>query len=204
MKILKVNYILSRLIFFARQFIYPRLSQFIQTHPKLEISISISERIPNFEHEQADLAVGFLLAAPDNTIRRRMATTRYVMCASPSYFKQYGKPKVLSDLLKHCYIGHNARDEISNTHLKSGHTLKLKPTLVLNNVDSMIECAKSGIGIVQLPLYLLEALLQSGELIEVLSPYQATNTPVYYYYQKFRYVQPKIRCFIDFFLPKLV
>lgn len=188
--------------YFAQKLIYPRLNKFAQKYPKLNIFIDISERIPDFEHEEADLAVGFYLVAPENLIQRRMADTRYVMCASRDYLKKYGKPKTLDDLHHHRYIGHRARDEVCTTHLKPGHEIKLKPTLVLNNVVGMIECTKQGLGIVQLPYYVLEKTLKSGELIEVLTEYQATNTPVYYFYPKFRHTQPKVRCFIDYFLAK--
>lgn len=186
--------------YFAKKIIYPRLHNFIKKYPKLEMMIDISERIPDFENEQVDIAVGFSLIAPDNIVQRSLITTRHVMCASPAYFKKHGKPETLNDLKNHYYIGHIARNEICHTHLKSGYELKIKPTLVLNNVTGMIECAKSGLGIVQLPYYVLEELLQSGELVEVLTSYQAVNAPVYYFYPKFRYTQPKVRCFIDYFL----
>lgn len=188
--------------FFAKKLIYPRLNEFLQKYPKLNIFIDISERIPDFEHEEVDLAVGFYLVAPENLFQGRMATTRYAMCASRKYFKKYGKPKILADLHQHHYIGHQARDEVCSTHLKSGYEIKLKPTLVLNNVAGMIECAKQGLGIVQLPFYVLEKALKSGELVEVLTPYQATDAPVYYFYPKFRHTQPKVRRFIDYFLSK--
>jgi DNA-binding transcriptional LysR family regulator len=186
--------------YFAKKLIYPQLNEFMQIYPELEIIIDISERIPNFEQEQVDIAVGFSLIAADNLIQRKIATTRHVMCASPAYLKKHGKPEKLQDLQQHSYIGHYARNEVCNTHLKSGHEIKIKPSLVLNNVAGMIECAKAGLGIVQLPYYVLEEVLISGELTEVLSFYQATNAPVYYFYPKFRYTQPKVRCFIDFFL----
>ncbi len=185
--------------YFAKKLIYPRLNGFMKKYPQLEIIIDISERIPDFEHEQADIAVGFSLIAPDNIIQRSLTTTRHVMCASPAYLKKHGEPKTLNGLKEHYYIGHYARNEICHTHLKSGHEMKIKPALVLNNVTGMIECAKVGLGIVQLPYYLLEEFLKSGELIEVLSSYQATNAPVYYFYPKFRHTQPKVRCFIDYF-----
>lgn len=189
--------------FFAKKIIYPRLNQFMEKFPELEIFIDTSERIPDFETEQVDLAVGFSLEAPDNVLQRSMATTRYVMCSSPEYFKKHGKPETLNDLLQHFYIGHSARKEVRNTHLKPGYEIKIKPSLILNNVAGMIACAKNGLGIVQLPLYLVEDFLESGELVEVLSSYQAINAPVFYFYPKFRHPQPKVRCFIDFFLPKL-
>ncbi|MCW5584321.1 MAG: LysR family transcriptional regulator [Gammaproteobacteria bacterium] len=186
--------------YFAKKLIYPRLDGFMRKYPQLEIIIDISERVPDFEHEQADIAVGFSLVAPNNIIQRSLTTTRHVMCASPTYLKKHGEPETLNDLREHRYIGHYARNEICNTHLKSGYEIKIKPALVLNNVTGMIECAKAGLGIVQLPHYVLEELLKSGELIEVLSSYQAINAPVYYFYPKFRYTQPKVRCFIDYFL----
>ena len=186
--------------YFAKKLIYPRLDGFISKYPQLEIILDISERVPDFEHEQADIAVGFSLVAPNNVIQRSLTATRHIMCASPAYIKKYGEPETLNDLREHRYIGHYARNEICNTHLKSGNEIKIKPTLVLNNVAGMIECAKAGLGIAQLPHYVLEELLNSGELIEVLSSYQAVNAPVYYFYPKFRYTQPKVRCFIDYFL----
>lgn len=186
--------------YFAKKLIYPRLHEFMEKYPELEIIIDISERVPDFEHEQADIAVGFSLIAPDNVIQRRLTTTRHVMCASPKYLKKHGKPETLHDLQNHSYIGHFARNEVCSTHLKSGHEIKIKPSLILNNVTGMIECAKAGLGIVQLPHYVLEELLESSELTEVLASYQAVDAPVYYFYPKFRYTQPKVRCFIDYFL----
>lgn len=193
-------YVVS-LDYFAKKLIYPSLHEFMRKYPELELIFDISERVPDFEQEQVDIAVGFSLIAPDNVIQRNLTTTRHVMCASPDYLKKYGTPETLQDLRHHSYIGHYARNEVCSTHLKRGYEIKIKPSLVLNNVAGMIECAKAGLGIVQLPCYVLEELLASGELIEVLSSYQAVNAPVYYFYPKFRYTQPKVRCFIDFFLP---
>ncbi len=184
--------------YFAKQLIYPKLKNFLQRYPKLELFIDTSERIPHFEREQVDLAVGFSLPASLDVVRRKITDTRYVLCASSDYFAEKDKPKNLNDLKNHLYIGHSSRQEKLN--LKPPYQLSLKPYLLLNSVVSMIECAKEGLGLIQLPLYLLEKLLIEGKLIEVLENYQATGVNVYYYYPKYRYVQPKIRKFIDFFL----
>lgn len=186
--------------YFAQRLIFPKLSNFLRKYPKLEVNLLISERIPNFEQEQVDLAIGFSLPAGDEIVRSRMITTRYVLCAAPAYFKKHGKPKNTSSLSQHYYIGHSSRSPDRSIHLKAPHELILKPNLLLNNVAGMIECAKQGIGIIQLPLYLLDTALQKGELVEVLKSHQADHVHVYYYYPRYRYVQPKVRKFIDFFL----
>ncbi|MEM9243808.1 MAG: LysR family transcriptional regulator [Pseudomonadota bacterium] len=189
---------------FAKKMIFPRLKPFLQRYPKLRLIIDTSERIPDFEHEQADLAIGFSLPAPNSEeiIQRSMGTTYYVLCASPAYFAEYGFPKTLEDLHQHNYIGHNCRDQV-DIKLQPGFTLSIQPYFLVNSVASMIECAKEGLGLVQLPIYKVEELLQEKKLIAVLSEYQRTNEHIYYYYPKYRYVRPSIQKFIDFFIKEI-
>lgn len=186
--------------YFAKQLIFPKLKDFLNKYPKLQLFIDSSERIPNFEREQVDIAVGFSLPAPMDIVRKRMITTRYVLCGSPEYFSENGEPKNLDDLKNHFYIGHSSRTEVHSIQLKSKSKISIKPHILLNRVTSMIECAKEGLGLVQLPLYMLQNYLEKGELVEVLSTYQVTDANVYYYYPQYRFAQPKVRKFIDFFL----
>lgn len=43
-------------------------------------------------------------------------------------------------------------------NLRSGTNLPLQPHFIVNSVSSMIECAKQGIGLVQLLFYMVKAL----------------------------------------------
>jgi len=185
---------------FANQLIFPKLKLFLQRYPKLRLSIDTRERMPDFEREQVDIAVGFSVPAPADIVRKSITTTRYVLCASPQYFAENGKPQQLQDIKKHNYIAHSIRSEEKTITLKPGYSLSIQPYLSLNSMASMIECAKQGLGLIQLPLYFLKDYLDKGELLEVLTKYQATNAPVYYLYPKYRYIQSKVRKFIDFFL----
>jgi DNA-binding transcriptional LysR family regulator len=189
--------------FFARQLIYPKLADFIQQYPKLLLYIDTSERLPDFEKQQIDVAVGFTLLVPENIIQRRIQDFRYIMAASPNYFLQYGHPKKLTDLINHRYIGHKARDEVRSINLKKPHKFSIRPQIVLNNIDAMVDCAKQGLGIIQLPSYLLAQPLKDGLLEETLKEYQANKVNVYCYYPRFRYVQPKVRKFLDFIFNQL-
>lgn len=186
--------------FFAKKYIYPKLNEFMKQYPKLNIFIDTSERVPDFEKDKIDVAVGFTLTMPDDIVQRKMETFNYVMAASKQYLDLHGRPEKLKDLLEHDYIGHVVREEVRTTNLKKPHQLRVKPRMVLNRVENMIDCAKLGLGIVQLPTYLLDASLADGSLEEVLSEYQATEVGVYCYYPRFRYIQPKVRKFIDFML----
>ena len=52
----------------------------------------------------------------------------------------------------------------------------------------------------QLPIYMLEKYLKQGALVEVLPEVQMQQGSIYYYYPKYRHIQPKIRAFINYFL----
>lgn len=188
--------------YFAKNLIFPKLKGFLEKYPKIKLQVDTTERVPNFIQEQIDLSVGFSLPVPNpgEVIQKRMATTCYILCASPKYFQEKGMPKDLNDLHQHQYIEHTSRSINKALKLKSGYNISLKPYLLLNSVSSMIECATQDLGIIQLPLYMLDELLKQDKLIEILPEYQATNASVYYHYPKLRYMQPKVRKFIDYFL----
>ncbi|MCX7122724.1 MAG: LysR family transcriptional regulator [Gammaproteobacteria bacterium] len=189
--------------YFAQKLIFPRLKSFLEQYPKISLRIDTTERVPNFIEEQIDLALGFALPVPNpgEVVQKRMATTRYILCASLQYFAEKGTPQTLEDLHQHHYISHIARPNHQIIKLKSKYQLSLQPYLEVNSVASMIECAKQHLGLIQLPLYMVEDLLKRGELIEVLSEYQAINASVYYHYPQTRHMKPKVQRFIEFFLP---
>ncbi len=57
--------------YFAHTLIFPKLNNFVQLYPKIKMMIQLSERVPDFEKEQVDLANGFSLPAPLEIIRRK-------------------------------------------------------------------------------------------------------------------------------------
>lgn len=188
--------------YFAERLVFPRLKNFLETYPKVKLRIDTTERVPNFLEENIDLAVGFSLPPPDmdRTIQKRMATTRYVLCASPQYFNEFGQPNTLEDVKEHRYICHTGRSIQQAIRLKPGFDTYLDPYLWVNTVDSLIACARHDVGLIQLPLYMVDNLLQDGTLIEVLTEFQAAKDSVFCYYPQCRYMQPKVQKFMEFFL----
>jgi DNA-binding transcriptional LysR family regulator len=185
--------------YFSEKFILPRLKSFMQLNPKLRIKLDVAERFPNLNMEGIDLIFGISMEGPPELIRRQVATTRYVLCASLDYLQKYGTPKTPSDLTKHYYITHNMRVPDNVIKLDDNLDVYLEPILWLNDSRSMRDCAMQGIGIVRLHDYIVNDALASKKLVEILPKYNRTQVPVFLYYQQSRYLQPKIRKFIDYF-----
>lgn len=185
--------------YFAMHYLIPRLTAFMAENPKLKIHFELAERFPDLAQENIDVLVGVSLEGPPELVRKQIATTRYVMCASPRYLEQFGIPQTPEDLTQHRYITHSMRNPDHVVTFKNNQAIYLEPYLRLNDSVAMAQCAMQGMGIVKLHDYIVEADIQAGRLIEVLRDHQDPLIPIYLYYQQNRYLQPKIRRFIDFY-----
>ena len=188
--------------YFALQYLLPRLPGFMAQNPALEIKLELAERFPDLERENIDLIFGMSMPESLDLVRKRVATTRYVLCASPGYLKKRKTPKVPEDLLRHRYIAHSMRQPDNVVTFKNNREIMVKPVLRINDSQALRECAIQGMGIVQLHDYIVLDALQDGQLVELLKEFQEPRQSVYLYYQQSRYLQPKIRRFIDFYTEK--
>jgi DNA-binding transcriptional LysR family regulator len=57
--------------------------------------------------------------------------------------------------------------------------------------------ARAGLGLIQVPRYHLEADLAAGRLVEVLTDFRPSKTPVSLLYPHSRQLSPRVRVFID-------
>lgn len=178
------------------------LQDYIEKYPQVEIDVLAEERMPDMQREQIDIVFGINWPAPEDIVARPIGKTRYVLCASPAYLKKNGTPKKLKDLEKHRYIPHLGRTATTKIiTLKSTIPLNLITPLQSNNAYFMKKSAELGLGIVQLHDYMVEDELRSGKLVEVLQAELQPSILLFIYYQKHRFVQPKIRQFVNLLLP---
>lgn len=190
--------------YFALYYVFPYLQEFMDLYPKIQLEIEIAERKPDLPSENIDLVMGVGYEGSPDLVRRRITTTKMLLCGSPAYFEKYGVPQKPSDLTNHRVIMHRAHYPENTLVFKNEETIRVNPILRLNHTPAIVKCAVSGIGIAMLRCRLVKEAIDQGLLQKVLVEYQQLEQPVYLYYQKSRYVQPKIRCFIDFFVDKAI
>jgi DNA-binding transcriptional LysR family regulator len=188
--------------YFAINHLFPDLPQFMAENPKLRVQIELAERFPDLAQEKIDIIFGVSAEGPEELVRRRVGDTRYVLCASPAYLAEHGTPQVPADLIKHRYIAHSMRKPNNVLVFKNGQSVQVEPFLFLNDSRAMSGCAMKDMGIVGLHDYVVNEALANGQLIEVLAKFQEPIKTIYLYYEKSRYLQPKIRRFIDFYVER--
>lgn len=187
---------------FGIHFIVPHIQEFLKKYPKIEMDLELTERIPDIHSEAIDVMIGMSVSAAGDAIQKKIATTSYVFCASPSYLQQFGIPKKPEDLKNHRYITHSMRQPDDKIQFEK-QSITLHPYFRVNDVQTMLDLSVSGLGIVTLHHYAVKEYLQQGILQEILKPYHLSKVPIYVAYPKRRFIASKVRAFIDFITEKI-
>ena len=71
--------------------------------------------------------------------------------------------------------------------------------MVVNNAESYIACCRAGLGLMQIPRYDVQHLLDAGELVEVLPGYRAASMPIALIYPHRRQRSRRLAVFHEWF-----
>ncbi|HHF7344831.1 TPA: LysR family transcriptional regulator [Legionella feeleii] len=189
--------------FFAENIILPRMPEFQIHYPQVVLDLQIAEQVPHLLEEGLDIAFGMSMQVASNSIQKKITTTRYVFCASPAYLANFGTPEKPIQLQQHHYLTHSMRQPNNSWTFASGETVFLEPSLYLNDAAALCDCACRGIGIVALHHYQVARALENGELVELFPTYKMPVIPVYLFYHPARFIQPKVRVWIEAMSKKL-
>jgi DNA-binding transcriptional LysR family regulator len=95
---------------FARIHLMPRLSEFLQRHPDLQIEIVLDDRVVDLVQEGIDVALRMGRQLEDSSLTvRHIASAPSVVVGTPIYFAQVGEPTVPADLAAHQAVIYDQR-----------------------------------------------------------------------------------------------
>jgi DNA-binding transcriptional LysR family regulator len=124
------------------------------------------------------------------------------MVASPGYFEQYGQPQKIDDLNDHKLLHYSNQSNSAVWKLKapSGEKRQVRTAgwLTVNDGQSLLNAAISGLGIAYLPSFLYADALAKGLVVEAIPDLPVDTQGIYAVYPPGRFTQPKVRAFIDF------
>jgi len=91
----------SAAVCFARLHIVPRLPEFMDKHPSLELELVLDDRNIDLVEEGIDVALRMGVLSDYNMTARKLAEARRRVLGTPEYFKRHGTPSAPGDLLAH-------------------------------------------------------------------------------------------------------
>src|SRR5260221_1363977 len=150
---------------FASVYIVPTLPAFLKDHPKVEVELDLSERYVDLVSESYDLAIR-IGDLPDSTLTaRRLANSRRVVFAAPSYFSAHGRPRRPEELAHHqCIVRTVARDSNVWPFRIDGRTktVQVAGRFRSNGAVAVRKAVAQGLGIARAPLWGVRSLLDRG------------------------------------------
>ncbi len=183
----------------ARRLIAPALPDFFTRFPAIELELGSSDRMVDLVQDGVDCALRVGGLANTSLVARPLGSFAMVNCASPAYLAQHGMPQSPDELPAHWTVHYGTgggRPTVWEWQDGGGtRHCSMHSRVAVNNVETYIASALSGLGLIQVPRYDVQHHLAAGELVEVLPQARAAAMPVHLVYPHRRHLSPRVQGF---------
>jgi LysR family transcriptional regulator for bpeEF and oprC len=189
-------------IVYGKRVVLPLLAALVQRHPALEIDVRLHDSYVDLVRDGIDLAVRVGALQDSTLVARRIDRQVTVLCASPAYLQQRGTPRRIEELAGHAAVLFRQPTSGRNRPWRfrqRGTPVEMNPParVRVNDGEGMIEAAKLGLGLCQLPDNMVQGELARGELVEVLPACRPEAEPISVVYPSGRLLPARVKAAIE-------
>lgn len=181
----------------------PLLPGFLDRYPRIRVQVDLSDDFIDPALADHDIGLRWGEQQSSALLITRVAESRQIICAAPSYLSRFGKPEKPEDLLAHnCVLmsrlGLNSNEwsfYVSGTPLR----IKVKGNFVANGGHGNYEAVIAGLGIGRVTDLRVAEDIRAGRLQPLLSAFEPQEAmQIYAAYKTGSIVPSKVRIFLDF------
>jgi len=175
------------------------IAAFLRLAPKVTVEAEYTNRLVDIIHEGFDVAIRVGTLEDSGLSARRLGEVTYGLYAAADYLRRGPAVSDVSDLQRHDLIMKTTRGRSNWTLVNGANTEKItaSPRCAVNSTIAAKNLAKAGLGIAQLPRFMAEPYVADGTLSRVLSGWAEIPAPVHAVFASSRYMDPKVRSFVD-------
>ncbi len=183
--------------------------EFLQRYPAVRVLLHTSNRRVDLINEGFDvsLRVRTRISGEDGLVQRSFGESNEVLVASRAYLESAGRPETPQQLAAHRILSFAPESERQIWELTdaTGTAVKveLMARLVCHDFVVLRAAVLAGLGIVLLPLNVVQADLASGALERVLPDWSLPVGILHAVFPTRRGLLPAVRAFIDFLAQRL-
>ncbi|TAJ72284.1 MAG: LysR family transcriptional regulator [Phenylobacterium sp.] len=192
---------ISAPLVFGRRHVAPVLAAFLDAHPQVTVELALNDRNLDLVDAGIDVALRIGALADSSLLARRVGEVRRVVAASPAYLASRGTPERPGDLAGHEIVYSSTQPGPTEWRFegpRGPQTVRLRPRLMVNAVEPVIEAAVQGRGVTRVLSYQLADELADGRLVRLLAGYEPAPIPVQLVTVSARLMPPRVRAFLDF------
>lgn len=179
---------------------------FAKAQPRLRVSLML-ENTPyrgsyDFAERDLDVVMCFSTIRGAAVIEEKIVSLDWVLCASPEYLAQAGKPSEPAALADHSCLVHinvQPNDVVWRLNGPEGPvSVKVRAAFSADSSVTLSKAAVAGLGITMIPRYAVTGELASGALEIVLPRYKVAPRPLLAVYPKALVTPAKVRAFVEY------
>jgi DNA-binding transcriptional LysR family regulator len=187
---------------FGRMVMLPLLAQMVQRHPRLSVDARFSDVYVDLVKEGIDAAIRAGTLRDSSLVARPFARQELLLFAAPSYLARAGAPRALGDLSRHTGVLFRVPSTGKDRpwHLRSGGrtVAMLPPSRVrVDGGDAIVQAVTLGMGIGQVPHYMVTDGIARGELVELLPAMRPPAMPLAVVMPSGRMIPSRVRALLD-------
>ena len=190
---------------FTEEQLIPLLADFLRAHPRLAMDLRASDRSVDLVEDRIDVAIRIGNQLDPGCVARKLGEVRSVLCASPRYLDERGRPRRPVDLAAHDCLTYT-NFGVAEWHLKAkgeSVTVKANGPFRTNEALALRRAALTGMGIAMLPNFAVAEHVASGALQVVLKGWEPSPHPINALYLSRAHLPAAARAFIDYVAERL-
>jgi DNA-binding transcriptional LysR family regulator len=179
----------------------PLLLDFATAYPDVGLEVSFSDRTVNLVDEGFDVAVRIVRMGDTSLVARKLAETRIVCLASPSYLIREGRLSRPAEMAaREAIIDLNMKEPFVWTFGtgKARVDVRVQGRLRFSSAEACVDAAIRGFGVARAPDFVAAEAVRSGKLIPILCEFEPEPLPIQAVYPHARHLAAKVRVFVDF------
>lgn len=186
-----------------RTLLWPKVKDFLQQYPQINLELVADNRFVDIVADQYDAGIRLGESIEKDMVAVRIGPDfRMVVAGSPAYFAVHGIPQTPQDLQQHCCLNMrlpSAGGIYPWEFASQGKSLRVKVEgqLTLNSLSERIDAAVSGMGLTFVPEDMVAQQVTDGTLQTVLDAWCPVFPGYFLYYPSRRQHPPAFRQLID-------
>ncbi|MDR8367229.1 MULTISPECIES: LysR family transcriptional regulator [Pseudomonas] len=188
-------------VLFGDLFVTPVMVGYLSQFPEVSINALLVDRVVSMVEEGIDVAVRIGELPDSNQHAIRVGEVRRVICASPGFLIDHGRPRHPADLSVAPIIATSSIGQHRSWPFLDGGepiSVRLEPRLVVTANQAAITAAAMGLGLTRVLSYQVASKVAAGELEIVLADFELPPLPIHVVYQGGRKASVRVRSFVDF------
>jgi DNA-binding transcriptional LysR family regulator len=188
----------------ASEIVLPRLPEFMNAHPELQVEVCSTDRRVDLLSEGFDMVVRAGQIVDESLVYRPLPALDLLNVVSHAYAQKYGTPNGIGDLLQHWLVNYQpnpaslpAGFEYYDPLAQQTLHVPMRHVVTVNNSVAYDSACRAGLGIAQIPKMRAAREIQAGQLVQVLPDFLPAPMTMNLLFPHRRNIPKRVRVFSE-------